>query len=352
MSADLRVVVVDDSALYRSVLSQILERQPGVEVVARSANGKEALAEIARAQPDLVTLDVEMPVLDGIETLKRIRRSHPQVETVMCSSLTAKGAEVTLRCLEEGAFDFITKPELSGGTSGREEIARQLVPILEALRQRPGTIPAATRPAPRSAPSSACSESPRVLAIGSSTGGPLALQEIIPRLPGDFPLPVLIVQHMPPFFTRRLAESLDSKSALRVIEAEHGQRLVAGTVFVAPGGRQMKVQRGINTATSSIVVTDDPPERHCRPSVNYLFRSVADVFGGGVLAVILTGMGDDGTLGLRRLKRKGARILAQDEQSCAVFGMPREAVAAGVVDRIVPLEEMAERIQQASGVMV
>lgn len=359
MAKSLKVLVVDDSALYRSILAQVLNAQPDVEVVAKAADGMSALAQVERYHPDLVTLDVEMPVLNGIDTLKRLRRDFSDVIVIMCSAVTAEGADVTLRCLSMGARDFITKPNSgTSSTESKQEIEAQLIPILASLQlskkaanprvsmhetvHSPGEPALASRPP---SPAKIISRvAPQIVTIGCSTGGPVALQHIIPLLPADFPLPVVIVQHMPPLFTQRLASSLNEKSPLNVVEAKNGQRLQAGHVYIAPGGQQMKVQRGINLSTSSIVITDDPPERHCKPSVNYLFRSLAEVYQGAVLASILTGMGDDGTLGLRRLKRFGAQVFAQDEASCTVFGMPKEAINAEVVDKILPLTEIAKTI--------
>lgn len=361
MKNTLKVLVVDDSALYRSIIAQVIKSLPNVEVVAKAADGQSALDQIERYQPDLITLDIEMPILNGVETLKRVRRQYPKIKVVMCSALTAEGADITLQCLQLGALDFITKPDLAQNSSGsKQEIQAQLEPIIKQIqqlkedKQKVGASDAKQTEQENTAKPTRVHHNalkapgkklpPKILLIGCSTGGPVALQALIPKLPGDFPLPVLIVQHMPPLFTQRLAESLNDRSALQVVEAQNGQRPLVGSVYIAPGGQQMKLQKGINLSTTSIVITDDPPERHCKPSVNYLFRSAAQIYQGAVLAVILTGMGDDGSIGLRLLGRHGAQIIAQDEASCTVFGMPKEAIKTGTVDKILPLDKIADEL--------
>lgn len=370
MSQDtLRVLVVDDAGLYRTVLSEILSTIDGVEVVGTAANGKIALDWITQLRPDMLTLDLEMPVMDGLETLRRLRTVAPQVAVLMVSMHTSRGAQSTIEALEMGALDFITKPEGSGARENIERLRNQLRPIINAWRTRrhlhtflPGAdTPAGTaRPAgtaerpvpPSSRPLTAGVQPPPfvdVVVLGASTGGPQALTRVLPALPATLRVPIVIAQHMPPMFTAALASTLNAQSALRVVEGRSGTLLEAGTVYIAPGGKQMKVMRTHVQAPPSLLVTDDPPENHCKPSVDYLCRSVAQVYAHRALGVIMTGMGADGVQGLQHMKRRGAKILAQDEASCVVFGMPMEAVKAGVVDAVVPLGQLADVIQKYVG---
>jgi two-component system chemotaxis response regulator CheB len=355
-----RVLVVDDASIFRRVISEALAGVPGVEVVGTASNGKLALARLASLHPDLITLDVEMPEMNGIEVLKAMRDMGVKTSVIMLSSCTVRGGMMTIRALDAGAFDFITKPE---GGSPEANVARlrdSLRPMIQTLaRQREirtilsaggtrlapsGSIgPSALPPASVRAPGRS---GPPIVLIGVSTGGPAALAELVPALPSGIGAPVFIVQHMPPHFTEALAERLQTRSAIPVKEASDGEIAEAGCVYLAPGGRQMKVSPGRH-GEIVIRVTDDPPENACRPSVDYLFRSVALHFPGRSIAAILTGMGNDGTEGLRMLKRGGSLTIAQDEASCVVFGMPREAILAGVVDIVVPLGKIAGAIIRA-----
>lgn len=368
--------------LFRKVVSDALAALPDVEVVGTAGNGKLALAKIEALRPDLVTLDLEMPELDGMAVLRAIRERGLEIGCIVLSSLSLKGGELTVKALELGAFDFVTKP--SGGTmeQNREAIRASLAPLIRAYAHRrevrhllqgrasssspaPAPVPAPAAPAPAPAPAAAAPKAPptgldavghrmsqlsagrvrpELIVLGISTGGPNALARMIPELPADLGAPLLIVQHMPPNFTRSLAESLNAKSALRVKEAEDGEPALAGSAYIAPGGRQMKVALAEGGQQRIIRITDDPPENNCRPSVDYLFRSAALHFSGRALGVIMTGMGNDGTLGLKLMKRAGSPVIAQDEESCVVFGMPREAIQAGVVDVIAPLDRIAAEI--------
>jgi len=347
-----RVLVVDDAAVFRHAVSAALNGAPGIEVVGTASNGRLAMSRIAALRPDIVTLDVEMPEMGGIEVLQALRSGGQEVGTVMLSSFTTRSAQLTVKALELGAFDFVRKPE---GGSPEENIASlrsTLVPMIQAFQRRReirsilnggGTSPS---PAPVRAP--VTTSSPRrsgkpIVLIGISTGGPPALSKLVPALPKDLAAPVFIVQHMPAMFTEPLAASLRARSALPVKEASDGEVAEKGRVYIAPGGRQMKILRGLQ-GEIVIRLTDDPPERNCRPSVDYLFRSAAMNFPGQSIAAVLTGMGDDGTLGLRLLKRAGCISIAQDEASSVVFGMPKEAIAAGVVDFILPLDGVAGAI--------
>jgi two-component system, chemotaxis family, protein-glutamate methylesterase/glutaminase len=359
----MRVLVVDDTVVFRRVISDALGGIPGVEVVGMAANGKLALARMATLRPDLMTLDVEMPEMDGIQLLEQMRTDGVRTGVIVLSAVTARSRELTIRALELGAFDFVTKPD--GATPGAnvEQLRARLEPILSAFRQRrmtgaparreiaaPGRAAAGapSHPAAASAPRAAARSGPPLVLIGVSTGGPNALAELIPALPGNLGAPVFIVQHMPPLFTRPLAASLAAKSLLKVTEAVDGECAQAGHVYIAPGGRHMKLSRG---PAGEIVVriTDDPPENNCRPAVDYLFRSAALQFPGQAIAIILTGMGSDGTTGMRLLRRGGCLTIAQDEASCVVFGMPKEAIQAGLVDVVAPLDGIAAAVIRAAG---
>jgi len=356
----LRVLVVDDSVLYRKVLSDVLSNIPGVEVVGTATDGKVALAKISQLKPDMLTLDFDMPELDGLEVLEHVRIDHPDLKVVMVSAHTKEGAAITLKALELGALTFITKPKTENPIESKNILLDQLVPVVKeiiAQIQLPQYLVSQDRtisqPAVSDAATGKLTSAPgagriQIIAIGISTGGPKALAELIPFLPEDLRIPVVIVQHMPSEFTAALAESLDQKSALNVIEAENSMELKRGTVFIAPGGKQMKVVQA--SGKIMLEVNDDPPENHCQPSVDYLFRSISKVYGKHALGIIMTGMGSDGVLGLRLMKRLGAQVIAQDKQTCVVFGMPGEAINAGVVDLVVPLRHIAAEIVHRVGV--
>lgn len=354
----LRALVVDDTSLFRKVVSDALLSLPDVEVIATAPNGKIALERAATLKPDLITLDIEMPEMDGIEVLEALKARGIECGVIMVSALTRKGGDLTIRALECGAFDFITKPSDGDPKANLAAISSALAPIVSAYRRRleirsilkspaqAGTAaaPAASKPAaPIAFESAAPLRKADLVLIGISTGGPNALAKLLPSLPQNFPVPVLIVQHMPPLFTKSLAASLDEKCKVAVKEAEEGDIIRAGTVYIAPGGRHMKIAPGLKSEIK-LSITDDPLENNCRPAVDYLFRSVANHFNGGTTAVIMTGMGSDGVLGLRLLKRKSCRVIAQNEASCVVFGMPGEAVKAGVVDVVAPLDHIADEI--------
>lgn len=377
---NLKVLVADDSILYRRVIADVLKSLPGIEVVGAVANGRQTLQRIKELQPDLVTLDMEMPELDGLGVLDALRAqngSGPMV--IVVSALTRHGGQLTMRALEKGAFDFITKPDTASAQQGMDAIRRELAPRVRAVATRmevrnilrnktagPAAAPAApvagngaaAKPAATPAPVASQDaivgrmnrlvnpQKPDMVLIGVSTGGPNALARVLPQLPGNLGVPVLIVQHMPPIFTQSLAESLAAKSALKVREAAPDEVVEPNTAYIAPGGKHMRLQARPGSAPI-LQITDDPPENNCRPAVDYLFRSVANQLPGRAMAVILTGMGSDGTLGLRLLKRNGCFSIAQDEPSCVVYGMPKAAVEAGVVDAVLPLEAIAGRITAA-----
>ncbi|HTB17430.1 MAG TPA: chemotaxis response regulator protein-glutamate methylesterase [Bryobacteraceae bacterium] len=355
-----RVLVVDDTSLFRRVIADALAGIPDVEVVGSASNGKLALARIAALRPDLITLDIEMPEMNGIEVLEAMRVSGQKATVVMLSSLTVKGGQMTIRALEAGAFDFITKPEGKSQDESLLQLRDSLRPIIQTLaRQREirsilksrATQAGALSAGAPLVPDAALARTPGrkgapIVLIGVSTGGPAALAELLPAWPEKIGAPIFIVQHMPALFTEALAQRLQTRSAIRVKEAQNGEVAEADCAYLAPGGRQMKLGPGPKGAIS-ITITDDPPENACRPSVDYLFRSVALNFPGRSIAAILTGMGNDGTAGIRMLKRGGCFSIAQDEASCVVFGMPREAIQAGVIDTIVPLQQIAGTIVRA-----
>ncbi len=367
----MRVLVADDSLVFRTVLSEVLASLPEVEVVGQAANGKLAVQRTLELKPDLLSLDMEMPEMDGLAVLDALKAQKSPVAVIVVSALTLQGGRLTIQALQKGAFDFITKPDAAHAGKSRELLRAELAPRIKALALRLGVrtilrgespvvpIPGVTAQPPGiqpGGPQSAADLSaigarmarltgqvkPEMVLIGVSTGGPDALAKLIPALPARLGVPVLIVQHMPPLFTQSLAENLSGKSALKVREAADGDQAEADTVYIAPGGRQMRLTAEPE-GRKIIRVNDDPPENNCRPSADYLFRSVAINFPGRALALIMTGMGSDGTLGLRLLKRNGCPVLAQDEASSVVWGMPKAAVEAGVVDEILPLESLAAR---------
>jgi two-component system chemotaxis response regulator CheB len=360
-----RVLVVDDASLFRRVISDALAGVPGVEVVGTAANGKLALARLTSLQPDLITLDIEMPEMNGLEMLDAMRNSGISTSVIVLSSRTVRGGEMTIRALEAGAFDFITKPEGGSPAENLAQLRDSLRPMIQALERSreirsilktgatktspalsPLPTPGSSFPAAPAAGHAKGRSGPPIVLIGVSTGGPNALAQVLPALPSKIGAPIFIVQHMPPHFTGALAQRLQSKSAIRVKEAQNGETAQADCVYVAPGGQQMKLSPGQH-GEIVVRITDDPPENDCRPSVDYLFRSAALHFPGRSVAAILTGMGNDGTEGMRLLKRSGSLTIAQDEASCVVFGMPREAILAGVVDTVVPLSKIAETIARA-----
>lgn len=337
--------------LFRKVVRDALATEPGVEIVGSAADGKSALEKIEQLHPDAITLDLEMPVVDGLEVLRQLRNQPHAPGVIVVSAFTDAAAALTAQALRLGAFDFVLKPTGANIDENRVRLTADLLPKIRVLAERRKLKLHADAPAvPPPTTIAKLSESlperpPEIVAIGISTGGPAALHEMLPKLPKDLPVPVVIVQHMPPKFTRSLADDLDRRCAVHVKEATHGERLQPGTVYIAPGGQQMKLEsmaRGFN-----VVITDDPPEKCCKPSVDYLFRSLALQMGPRVLAVIMTGMGDDGHSGCKLLKQRGAHVMAQDAASCVVYGMPRQIIESNLADLIRPLGEIAETIDQA-----
>jgi two-component system chemotaxis response regulator CheB len=357
MPSQIRIFVVDDSVAFRKLLLTTINSIPGVRTVGVASNGKEAIDIIPTVKPDLITLDLNMPIMDGLQTLRELREVYPQFRVIVVSAYTSDGAQTTLKALEAGALDVITKPDTNDMELNSKLLHDQFISLLTKYADSEKNLDVAQRVAIKPAQVNEqvphtqhllCAVKPEIVAIGLSTGGPGALTELLPSLPAEFSLPILIVQHMPKLFTRTLAESLARKTTIRVVEAQDEEELRGGTVYIAPGGSQMKVRRG-DKGEVLVQITDAPAENYCKPSADYLFRSVAQVYGEKALGVIMTGMGSDGVLGLRLMKRQGAQVIAQDRQSCTVWGMPRMAFEAGVVDIVLPLEEIAEELIRCAG---
>ncbi len=354
MDHNIRVMVVDDTVTYRKIVTDVLTSMPGIEVVGTAPNGKIALAKIEQLRPDVLTLDLEMPEMDGLDVLRHLKQSDRQVGAIVLSGASKHGANATLAALDLGAFDFVPKPAGGNAEENTKILARDLRPRIEAFARKMrvadllhGSIAKAQSDANDVAQrmQRITNGGPtEVVAVGISTGGPQALNQMLPKLPADLSAPVLIVQHMPPVFTKSLADHLNKLCALTVSEAVDGQPVVPGHILIAPGGKHMKVVR--DTMATTVQLTHDPHENSCRPSVDYLFRSVARVYGASAVGVIMTGMGNDGALGCRQMKQRGAAIIAQDEASCVVFGMPREPIDEGIVDVVAPLDEIAEQVDR------
>jgi len=341
----LRVLVVDDSAVIRRVVREVVAADPELEVAGVAANGKIALAMVDQCSPDVVIMDIEMPEMDGVTAVREIRRNHPKLRVIMFSNLTERAALATLDALAAGADDYVTKPSNAQSvTEGSERIREQLVPKIKALcgrrlRQTIIRSPIQLSASPKLILPSSKIE---VVAIGASTGGPNALAEIMPRIPGDFPVPILIVQHMPPVFTAFLAERLAASAQIPIKEASPNARVEPNHAWIAPGDFHMTV---VPEALQTHLAMDQrPPQNSCRPSVDVLFRSVAEVFGSRSLAVVLTGMGQDGLRGCEYIHEAGGQIVVQDEATSVVWGMPGAVANAGIADRILPLAAIAEEI--------
>lgn len=346
----------------RRAISTIIENEPDMNVIATARSGEEAITKALQMNPDVVTMDVEMPGMGGLEAVRQIVADH-RIPIIMCSSLTRDGAETTFRALELGAVDFIAKPDAA--YVNITDVARDLVLKIRAVSRRgaqpaqpivhapppieqaerivapPPAQPAVFRPRPLS--------QYEVVAIGTSTGGPVALSRVVPMLPANFPLPLLIVQHMPMGFTRPLADRLNASSKLAVHEAVNGMILEAGTALVVPSGKQVELRRRGAGETEVRLVDDDGTSVHV-PSVDHMTAQVADAYGRSAIGVILTGMGQDGVRGLRKLKERGGYVLGQDEATCVVYGMPRAAAKEGLVDREAPLNEISPILVTLAGV--
>lgn len=330
-----RVLVVDDSAAVRGTVSAVLSADPELRVAGTAADGVQGLARVAELAPDVVLLDVEMPIMDGLTMLKELRRVQPKLPVVMFSSLTERGAKVALEALVAGANDYVAKPKGANPAEIAARIREDVIPKLKQFRRRPALVPAvaatAARPPARARPEAPVS----AVVVAVSTGGPVALAEFLPGFVSRDGVPVLVVQHMPATFTAHLAERLTKVCGVPVREARDGEEVRTGDVLLAPGGRHLKVAR---SGTKIVALLDDgPPENSCRPAADVLFRSAAAVWKGGTLAVVLTGMGKDGLEGSRVIRDAGGMVLAQDEGTSTVWGMPGHVARAGLADAVLPL---------------
>jgi two-component system chemotaxis response regulator CheB len=378
------VLVVDDSVVVRRLITDALSDDPEIRVVGTAPNGKVALTKIEQLRPDLVTLDIEMPIMDGLQTMRAIRAQYARLPVIMFSTLTAAGASATLDALSAGASDYVTKPANVGSVAESiRSVREQIIPRIHALcggrraasapplrpglapgrplagapyppapLNRPGgaTLPGAVRPpnVPPGGPSAPpVRATPRtggieVVAIGCSTGGPDALTAVVRALPASLPVPVVVVQHMPPVFTKMFADRLDRTAALTVVEAAGDMVVRPGTVYIAPGDFHLEVhRRGTEVVTK---LNTGPPENFCRPAVDPLFRSAVDAYRGAVLAVVLTGMGSDGKLGAASVREAGGSVVVQDQSTSVVWGMPGAIASAGLADEVLPLDRIAETI--------
>jgi two-component system, chemotaxis family, protein-glutamate methylesterase/glutaminase len=350
------VLVVDDSVVVRRLIVDALGAAENIEVVGTASNGLLAQTKIDQLQPDVITMDIEMPQMDGIEAVRELRKRHKQIPVIMFSTLSASGASATLEALAAGATDYVTKPSNVGSvTESIAAVREQLVPKIHALggKRRPGSPVSAAPVRPTSRPAATPAGAPPVrpaarrapggridlLAIGSSTGGPDALTKVLTGLPADLGVPIVITQHMPPVFTKMFAERLDRSTPLHVVEAGDGMELTAGWAYIAPGDQHLVFhRRGTATLTQ---LSGAPPENSCRPAVDVMFRSVASLWGGSAHATVLTGMGHDGRSGAKVMRDAGAEILAQDEATSVVWGMPGAVVGAGLADEVLPLDRIA-----------
>jgi two-component system, chemotaxis family, protein-glutamate methylesterase/glutaminase len=350
-----RVLLVDDAVVVRKALAVAISADPDLEVAGTAMNGRIALAKFPLLKPDIVLLDIEMPEMDGLETVRELRKIDTRVPIIMFSTLTERGAAVTLEALSLGATDYVTKPSNINGAATLQAIGGELIPKIRVLchlpESRTGAIFEAKKFVPPPLPSKPRLFVPaHVVVIGVSTGGPDALARLIPQLPPNLSVPLLIAQHMPPIFTSMLAARLSSKSALQVRECKSGEILSAGYALIAPGDFHMVVQQdpgGVRVSTHQ-----GPRENFCRPSVDVLFRSAASVYGARTLGVILTGMGQDGLRGCELLRAQGGRVYVQDEASSVVWGMPGFVARSGLADKILPLQEIASEIVRATTLQV
>ena len=358
-----RILVVDDSAVMRSLLRSVVAKDPGLEVAGTAADGASALAAIDTLRPDLVLLDVEMPVMDGLVTLRKLRANGHRMPVIMCSALTQRGAKVTIEALAGGASDYVAKPHNQAGRdAATEALFHELAPKIHALTHAlratlspalpaaktggifapPLAAPVKLQPLPSSAPA--------ILVIGVSTGGPAVLDVFLPALPAGFPLPILVVQHMPEVFTRLFAARLNSRCRIEVREAAEGDPVRPGVIYIARGDSHMEpVVASRPGSRPTLRLTQGPPENHCRPAADVLFRSAATVYGSAVLALVLTGMGSDGLVGCRRIRELGGCVVVQDQATSAVWGMPGAVAGAGLAHKILPLPQIAPEIIRLAG---
>ncbi len=354
----IRVLIVDDAVVVRRMLTSVIEKHPHLEVAGIAANGRIALQKITQCNPDIITLDVEMPEMDGITTLKELRKTHPRLPVVMVSTLTSRGAATTIEALNAGATDYVTKPGNVGKiVEGIELIEQQLVPKLLGIcsKKLPDGEAASVRPAigaPRTSSTGmalGAATGPRMapfdcVGIGTSTGGPNALQTVFGQFVEAPPVPIFVVQHMPPLFTAMLADRLGKCGPVPFHEATDGMVPLPGHAYLAPGAKHMIVRR--ENGRPVIRLNEEPPENSCRPAVDPLFRSLADMCGGNVLALVMTGMGQDGLRGCEAVRERGGTVLTQDEASSVVWGMPGYVTNAGLSSAVLPLDAIAREIER------
>ncbi|HBE68696.1 MAG TPA: chemotaxis response regulator protein-glutamate methylesterase [Planctomycetaceae bacterium] len=349
MNRKIKVMIVDDSMVIRRILAETLVDDAAIEVVGKAANGKICLNKIESIDPDIVTLDMEMPEMDGLETLTELRKRYPKLPIIMFSTLTQQGAEATLDALHRGASDYVTKPANVGSvTAAMESVRNELIPKIKAFC--PHLVAPVVKPAaPTTKTAPACAKAPGdkpnrvdIVSIGVSTGGPNALATVIPKLPADFPVPIVIVQHMPPIFTKHLADRLNRASNIEVREAQDGDEIQPGLALIAPGDYHMTLRR--EDTSVRMVLDQNAPENSCRPAVDPLFRCVASMYANNTLAVVLTGMGKDGERGCEPIRASGGHVIAQDEESSVVWGMPGAVTRAGLADQVLPLDKIAEEL--------
>ena len=344
--SQLKVQICDDSLVYRALLKRLLRQLPDLEITASVGDGKSILNAISDDCPDVVLLDVEMPIMDGITVMQELRKTPHRPSVIMCSAFTTEGADVTIKALELGAHDFITKPNGKDRRDSEQKLLAQLEPqfssILKKKLIKEATQEVFIRSSEPSVPK--LTDKPSLVCIGISTGGPNALTKVLPELPANLSVPVAIVQHMPPLFIKSLASSLDAKCKVRVKVADDGERLKAGTVYFAPGQIQMGIEkRGLGLYAT---LHDEPPENHCKPAADFLFRSAAASLKSKVLGIVMTGMGADGARGLKNLFDAGAMTMAQDQSSSTIYGMPKEAVSLGGAKMTVSLNDIPGKITQ------
>lgn len=337
----IRVLVVDDSAYIRKVMKQMLERSPFIEVVGTAINGAEALEKVKELDPDVITLDLIMPVMNGVEFLKALMPASPK--PVLIASIASENGRMTMDAIEAGALEYIQKPTALA-TEKMFEISNELIEKVKVLAQTRIQIPESTKLLIPAKPLTSNSRFD-IVVIGVSTGGPQALRQILPLIPADFPLPICIVQHMPEGYTALFSERLNEQSKIRVVEAQEGIVLKPGTAIIAKAGKHLTITPLPNGEKIVKLVAGTVASLHC-PSVDFLFRSAAEVYGDKTLGIVLTGMGNDGTEGAAWIKAKGGMVLAEDESTCVVYGMPRSVVVANLADEVIPIDKIALRIVQ------
>ncbi|MDF1747016.1 MAG: chemotaxis response regulator protein-glutamate methylesterase [Gimesia sp.] len=362
MSSDpIRVLIVDDSAVIRGLISRALEQDPEIIVAGTAMNGECALSWMKSHPVDVVILDVEMPVMDGLTALKEIQKRFPNIPVIMASGLTSKGAETTVKALSLGAVGCVAKPQTASAAESIRVLSQELVMMIKGVGSKSTALKKTISDSENNVTTQNKTKNhetktktlfsknikfykqPEVLVIGTSTGGPKALAELLPKIPIDLPIPILIVQHMPPGFTEILAAHIQKDSGRTTVEAKHNEPLEPLKTYVAPGGSHLLI--GERDGQKVTLINQDPPEHFCRPSVNPLFRSAAEHFGNATLAVMLTGMGEDGIEGSFDIARSGGTIIAQDEASSVVWGMPAAVVGSGLADKVLPLNEIATEIR-------